>query len=286
MTRLDRRLLFTTGAAAALLAATGVSAHASPKRGGRLVAALSGADRSDTWAQPQGIFMQAARGAVYETLTEIAADGTLRGDIASGWGTQDGGLTWEFETHSNVLFHDGLALGMDDVAAMFARHADLNVLTAQTIGDRTLQITLTAPNPSLPYLLADPKFAILPADPARQDAGIGTGLYSVQKFQAGRHFIGTRVSVHRKDGTAGWFDTVELVSIPSDTVRAEALRDTLIDVADIVVLDEYSDPLDFQLLPSDYAPQQVARKTIGVPAAVGAAWPLDDLRMTQRWWMA
>ena len=39
MTRLDRRALFASGAAAALLAATGVSA--SPKRGGRLRAALS-----------------------------------------------------------------------------------------------------------------------------------------------------------------------------------------------------------------------------------------------------
>ena len=39
---MDRRALFATGAAAALLAATGVSAAALPKQGGRLRMALSG----------------------------------------------------------------------------------------------------------------------------------------------------------------------------------------------------------------------------------------------------
>jgi ABC-type transport system substrate-binding protein len=286
MTRLDRRLLFTTGAAAALLAATGVSAQLSPKRGGRLVAALSGADRSDTWAQPNGLFMQAACGSVFENLTEIAADGTLRGDIAKAWTTHDGGLTWVFEAHDNVVFHDGIELRMEDVASMFLRHTELNVEAAEAIGKRSLQITLAGASPSLPYLLADPQFGVLPCDHARQGLGIGTGLYHVQKFQAGRHFIGSRVATHRKDGAAGWFDSVELVSIPSETVRAEALRDTLVDVADITALDAYTDPTEFQYLPSDHAAQQIARKSVAVPATVGTAWPLDNLRMSQRWWRA
>lgn len=286
MTRLDRRLLFTTGAAAALLAATGVSAQPAPKRGGRLVAALSGADRLDTWAEPMGLFMQAARGAVFETLTEISADGTLRGDIAKGWDTADGGQTWLFEMADDVVFHDGVALQHADVQALFQLHIELNAGSVEAIGRTTLRVTLLAPNPSLPYMLAGPKFAVLPSEQTRQDAGIGTGVYRVQKFQAGRHFIGARVPAHRKDGAAGWFDTVELVSIPSDTVRAEALRDTLVDVADIEALDAYTDPTEFQLLPSDYATQQIARTSIAVPMTVGTAWPLDNLRMTQRWWMA
>ena len=36
MTRLDRRALFTSGAAAALLTASGVSLDAAPRAGGRL----------------------------------------------------------------------------------------------------------------------------------------------------------------------------------------------------------------------------------------------------------
>lgn len=284
--RLDRRLLFTSGAAAALLAATGVTAHALPKRGGRLVAALSGADRGDTWAHANGLFMQAARGAVYETLTEIAADGTLHGDLAQRWATADGGLTWVFEIHSGVMFHDGLALGARDIAALFLRHEALDVAGVDVLGTTTLRVTLKAKNPSLPYLLADPQFPVVPVDAARQEAGIGTGLYQVQKFEAGRHFIGARVAAHRKDGSAGWFDRVELVSIPSASVRAEALRDVLVDVADMSAMDAYCDPAEFHALPTDHAPQQILRNTVATPSTVGSAWPLDNLRMSTRWWVA
>ncbi len=72
--RLDRRALFASGAAAALLAARGLSAGVLPKRGGKLRLALSGAARSDDWTRGDGLFMQVAKlGLVYETLTEIAA---------------------------------------------------------------------------------------------------------------------------------------------------------------------------------------------------------------------
>ena len=71
MNRIYRRVLFTSGAAAALLAATGVSAQTAPHRGGRLRAALSGAARSDHWGTVDGAFMQAARGAVLFTVASI-----------------------------------------------------------------------------------------------------------------------------------------------------------------------------------------------------------------------
>jgi ABC-type transport system substrate-binding protein len=285
MTRIDRRLLFTSGAAAALLAATGASGHATPRRGGRLRAALSGATRADHWATDDNYFMQAARGAVFETLTEIAADGTLRGDIAQSWETADGGLTWVFEIHPSVTFHDGIDLQLEDIAALFERHAVLNASQVEAVGRNNIKVTLSAANQNLPYLLADPAFAIPPKQKDRQAAGVGTGLYRVQKFQAGQHFIGARVAAHRKDATAGWFDYIELTSIPSGSVRAEALRKGMVDVADIVALDAYSDPIEYQLLPSVQVTQQIARRTITVPNAIGTTWSLDNTRMATRWWM-
>ena len=83
MTRLDRRALFASGAAAALLAATGVSA--SPKRGGRLRAALS-----------RALFDQATNATLYENLTEISADGTVRGELATAWASENDARVWRF----------------------------------------------------------------------------------------------------------------------------------------------------------------------------------------------
>lgn len=279
MTQFDRRVLFTSGAAAALLAATGVSAGPLPKRGGRLVVALSGADRADDWSVETGLFMQAARGAVFETLTEIGADGTLRGDIAARWASMDGGSTWRFELATGVVFHDGAPLKAGDIAVSLG-------LDVVDLGDGAVQITLNSPNPNLPIDLADPRFAILPAEVARKAAGIGTGLYAVRKFDAGRQFIGARVATHRKDGSEGWFDEVEIVSIPADTVRSEALRDGFVDVADVRVLDAYADPSEFQFLPSERQTQQIVHRSVAVPAMIGQTWPLDNLAMARRWWKA
>lgn len=286
MNRIDRRLLFTSGAAAALLAATGVSAQAAPRRGGRLRAALSGALRTDHWGTTDGIFMQAARGAVFETLTEIAGDGTLRGDVAQSWETNDGGKTWVFDLHEAIVFHDGIGLSGRDAVALFKRHVRLDVQDVIVQNSTQIKVTLNNPNQSLPYLLADPEFAVLPDDKIRQDAGIGTGLYRVQKFQSGQQLIANRVAIHRKGTTAGWFDQIELVSIPLENIRAEALRKGMVDVADISALDAYSDSVEYQFLPSAQSVQQISRRTIGVPNALGQSWALDNTRMATRWWMA
>lgn len=279
MTRFDRRVLFTSGAAAALLAATGVSAGPAPKKGGRLKAALSGAARTDAWTTSAGLFMQAARGAVFENLTEVGADGTLRADLATRWASQDGGLTWVFDLAADAVFHDGTPLRAADIAASLAEDvADLD--------GGAIQITLNAPNPNLPFALADPRYAILPAEAVRRAAGIGTGLYAVRRFDAGRQFIGVRVPTHRKDGREGWFDEVELVSVPSEPVRSEALRDGLVDAADVRALDAYADPKEFHFLPSDRQTSHIVHRSVEVPATVGQAWPLDNLAMARRWWKA
>jgi len=258
MTRIDRRALFTSGAAAALLAATGVSA--TPQRGGRLRAALSGP-----------MLDQAVGATVYDNLTEIAADGTLRGELATDWSSDATARRWRFTLRDGVQFHDGSAFDAHSVQSL--------PMTVKVIDTKTVDILLDAPNPNLPYLLAHPGYEL------RSETGVGTGLYRVQKLDMGRHFISTRVPEHYKD-SAGWFDSVEFVHFSADAVRAEALRDGMVDVADITALDPHADPRDFQTLPGGRGTTHIAATTLAVPPAVGKSWPLDNLRMAERWWMA
>ncbi|WP_299728285.1 ABC transporter substrate-binding protein [uncultured Tateyamaria sp.] len=257
MTRIDRRALFASGAAAALLAATGVSA--SPQRGGRLRAALS-----------SPLFDQAVAATVYDNLTEIAADGTLRGELATDWSSDASARRWRFTLREGVSFHDGTLFEASHVQAL--------PMTVEVIDARTVDIVLETANPNLPYLLAHPGYEI------RSESGAGTGLYTVQKLDQGRHFIGTRVADHWKE-QAGWFDSAEFVHFSADAVRAEALRDGLVDVADITALDPLANPRDFQTLPGGQVPTHIAANTVAVPMSVGKSWPLDNLRMAERWWM-
>lgn len=276
MTRkaLDRRALFASGAAAALLAAAGVYAGPLPQRGGKLRLALSGAARSDDWVQGDGLFMQVARqGLVFETLTEIAADGTLRGELATDWNRSKDAQIWTFDLRQNVRFHDGAQFSAVDVAFSLAALGKVEAITAAKV-----RITLDSPDPSLPFTLSKAAHVIRAAH--SPDCGVGTGIYRVRHFSAGQQLLAERVETHWKDGQAGWFDRIELVSIPSSPVRAQAVAEYLVDGADIEdagALTGFDDIAVFD--------GQAVSRSVSMPSVLGRG-VFDDLRAPQRWWGA
>ncbi len=274
--QLDRRALFSSAAAAALLAATGVSAAGAPRQGGRFRVALSGAMRSDSWAQGDGLFMQVARqGLIFDTLTELAADGTLRGDLAVDWRSDALGHVWQFDLRPDVLFHDGARVTARDVAFSLRSALGSGAVITERGKDR-LEITLDEPDAGLPLRLSAPEFIIRPAHAPM--AGIGTGLYQLRHFAAGQQVIATRVASHYKDGQAGWFDEVELVSIPSPQVRVQALEEFLVDAADLPVGHK---SCDRGLM---VAKGCAANRDLAHPAQIGTQRSMDNLRAAERWW--
>ncbi len=291
---MDRRALFASGAAAALLAATGVSAQARPVRGGRLRAALSGAKRTDRFdsTMEQGLFMQVAMvGTVFDTLTEIAADGTLRGELATSWSGSPDASVWTIELRTGVAFHDGTRFSADDVLATFDLHRDTILSDVEEVSSPSAHqvvVILSSGDPDFPYRLSDPRLVVYPAKNmvAAMQEGIGTGLYRVHKFQPGRQFLARRVEKHYKDGASGWFDEVELVGLSADAVRAEALREHYVDVADLTHTADLGDLARLTMLPRENFMTAVVDHCIALPRQIGAKWPLDNLRAAERWWMA
>jgi ABC-type transport system substrate-binding protein len=278
--RIDRRALFATGSAAALLAAVGVSAHASPVRGGQLKAALSGGDRGEGWQSvPGGRFLQAARNAVFDTLTEIAADGTLQPGLATAWTAEEGGRVWTFTLRQDVVFHDGTELRAADVVASLRGHG------LQADGDTDITVHLQDADPSLPFRMAREGFAVFQQAELEgsQPLMTGTGLYRAVRFEPGRSFIGERVATHRKDGTAGWFDRIELVSVTDENVRAEAVRDGIVDLADLDAAHGLDGHDDIRLITDSGTVGAAVRNSVQHAMRTGPH-PLDDLRFVERWW--
>ena len=282
MTRslMDRRALFASGAAAALLAATGVSAASMPKAGGRLRMALSGAARSDTWGQGDGLFMQVARqGLIFDTLTEIAADGTLRGELATAWQGSADGRVWLVDLRKDVLFHDQRPMTARDVVASLALDG-----VVEATGPHQLRITMDAPAMDLPFTLADPRHVIRAAH--AMDDGIGTGLYRLRRFTPGQQVLAERVADNYKGRSAGWFDTVELVSIPAQQVRAQAMAEYLVEAADLNDGEALQSYDDIALLPHARGVTHAVSRSIAMPLRTGQHRPLDNLRAAERWWLA
>lgn len=266
MRQVDRRALFTSGVAAALLAATGVSLDAAPKRGGKLrIAVPKGGAFEDVMAR-----------AVFDGLTEVGPDGILRGELAADWHSDAQARVWVFTLRDGVRFHDGAPVGAGDVAAMLTDRG----LEARADGPLTVQITLAASNPHLPFDLAGPGWLLRRAD------GVGTGLYRVAELREGRHFIGDRMMPHYKDGDAGWPDRIELITIPDARVRAEALRDGYVDVASMLDAPDLAQLDGLQFHPSRDEATIAAHMGVGLPRTISARAALDDGRIAERWWLA
>ncbi|MBI6629348.1 ABC transporter substrate-binding protein [Pontibaca salina] len=275
MTRIDRRLLFTSGAAAALLAASGLAPERAPRSGGRLRLAVP---RDD------GSLEAVMRGAVFDTMTEIAPDGTLRPELATAWRGSEDARRWQFDLRQGVTFHDGRPFGADAVvASLAAQDLPVSVARIEAKDAHRILIELAQANPHLPYLLADPALVISPDGDISQQ--IGTGTYMRGAFTEGRHFRGTRVAQHYKSGQAGWTDTIDVTVIPDSGVRAEALRDGFVDVAALPRPDGLRGHGTFTYHPSEAHMDLAAHQGVGVPRVIGARGPLDDGRIAERWWL-
>ncbi|MHA6324488.1 ABC transporter substrate-binding protein [Roseivivax sp. CAU 1753] len=240
MTRISRRRLLRSGAAAGVLAATGLPLRAQgATRGGGLIVALSGANTSDNWdaRTHTDIFMQAAaQGAVFDCLTEVSANGSLVGELATDWEASADARTWTFNLRRGVRFHNGKAFGADDVIASLRMHvapgsgsAARPIVSAITemkkLGTHQVQFTLQSGNADFPYLMSDYHLLIYPAGQIEEAIadGIGTGLYAVSSFEPGVRFVGRRVDGHYKDGQSGWFDRIELLAMNDPSARMRAL---------------------------------------------------------------
>lgn len=279
MTRIDRRALFTSGAAAALLAATGTSLAAAPRAGGVLRLALP---------RESGLLDLVARGAVLDCLTEIAPDGLLRAELATAWESVEDARIWRFNLRRDVLFHDGTALQATDVVASLQGRfvAGGEQMAIVALDSQRIEIHLSKPNPHLPYLLAGPSYAIAPDGAVDLPLArlVGSGCYRVERAQEARHFRAAKVVGHYKDGQAGWVDSLEVIVIPDASVRAEALRDGFVDVAALPQPAELLKRGGFLFHPSAEDMALAARSDVGLPRVVGQQSALDDGRIAERWW--
>lgn len=241
-----RRAFVGSLSAAAVLAASGLPARASARRGGRLRAALGGASPRDSWdaRTHTGLFMSAAgQGTVFDTLTEIAADGSLRGELATRWEASADARRWAVSLRRDVRFHNGQPFGPQDVIATYRMHMRgpspaqpllAGIADIRASGPHDLMIDLHRGNADFPYLLADHHLVIYPAD-SLQDAmvrGIGTGLYKVETFVPGVRLRARRVREHYKDGQAGWFEEVDFLALNDPDARMRAFLKGQVDAID------------------------------------------------------
>jgi ABC-type transport system substrate-binding protein len=183
------RLVVLTLCGAVLCATLGASllwAGARPRYGGTVrvvlqhkVASLVPTDESEYPGEQARL-----SSLVFETLTQIDAQGHVRPCLANSWQPESGGRVWQFQLRS-ANFHSGAALNSAAVAASLrAASPDWKVSTS---GRQSITIETPVPAPHLPEILALLRFAVVKkmADGALE----GTGPFKLSEWQPGEHAL-------------------------------------------------------------------------------------------------
>lgn len=245
---MDRRQFLKTSAIAGAAASLplGGAAQAQPSRGGHMRYGKAHGQTTDTldpglW---ENGFTTALSYGVHGHLTEVAADGSLTGDLAESWEASADASQWRFKLRSGVEFHNGKSLTAEDVVDSINHHRKEGTTSAAATivapitdiraeGD-TVVIDLEGGNADFPFILHDYHLAICPSDGAGNidwQSGIGCGAYKIDRFEPGVVGAFTRHDNHWANDRA-WFDSIELISLIDLNARTTALTSGDVDAID------------------------------------------------------
>ena len=119
---------------------------------------------------------------IFETLTQIDAQGRLHPGLAASWRAEAGYRVWQFQLRLAV-FHDGAAVTSTVViGSLKSAAADWKI---GIVNRQTFTIETPVPAPHLPELLSLQRFAIVkrPSDSTL----VGSGPYKLAQWQPGEH---------------------------------------------------------------------------------------------------
>ena len=180
---------------------------------------------------------------IFETLTRLDNSGAVHPLLAKSWSISDDGLTYTFNLHSGVKFHDGADLTAEDVKFIFERNAAKdsrnkkkkvfrNMASVSAKGPHTVAIQLKSTNGLLTFLLAQATAVVVdPASaPKNETNPVGSGPYKFVKWTKGDSVELTKFAGHRDAGGVAIKDaTFRFIS--DNTAQVAALLSGDIDYA-------------------------------------------------------
>lgn len=135
---------------------------------------------------------------VFNGLTRIDRDMTVRPDLAESWTASADLTSWTFRLRDKVTFQHGRRLDAGDVVASITRlleagpeqrgRSGLDVVTGvEALDPRSVRFTLTAPYAGFADIFAAPQLRIVPRDRLAElaSAPVGTGPFMLRRFAPG-----------------------------------------------------------------------------------------------------
>ena len=179
---------------------------------------------------------------VFNGLTRIDRDMTVKPDLAASWTASDDLKTWTFVLRDDVTFQNGRKLDADDVVATITRILDPKtgsrgrsnlemVSGVETVDPHTVRFTLKIPYAGFPDIFGDRQLRIVPRDRIAElsTAPIGTGPFIMRNWSPGDRMELVKNPAYFEKGLPR-LDGVQLRIIPEAAARLAALDSGAIDI--------------------------------------------------------
>jgi MarR-like DNA-binding transcriptional regulator SgrR of sgrS sRNA len=232
-----------------LLAALALHAEARtrPHYGGTLRVEMEGDAWQQNVTQAGGLGGPMARRLIFDGLTRVDLDGTVRPSLAVRWTSENSDRRWQFWLRPGVHFQDGSPLNVAVVATSLTGSCGAACpWTAVRAVGSSVVFTSDSPMPNLPTLLAGDDFSIVHfastgADAAPQPTPllgsfVGTGAFEAVGFSSGvltlmandscwegRPFLDKIEVTGHKSIRDQWLDLslgrADLVEVPAEQLR-------------------------------------------------------------------
>ena len=219
---------------------------ATPKSGGRLRMGITGGATSDILDPGQildAYMINVSMGQVRPNMTKINPDGSVEGDLSSGWQASNGAKTWKFDIRQGVEFHNGKTLDSTDIVDSIRHHMGPDtksggsgvvsgIASIKEDGKYGVVVELNEGNGDLPILLSDYHLNICPSKGDGSidwESGIGAGPYTLEEHEPGVRTLTKKFANHWNTGNESYFDEVETLGISDPTARLAALSTGAVD---------------------------------------------------------
>ena len=228
-----RAFMVGTSAAAVVLGLgeflfPGIGRAATPKRGGKLVYAITDHNTKHSAAKAKHPYygLESRTNVTYDALTWVDENLEVVPSLATKWeAVSDDQKTWEVTIREGVKFHDGRDMTVEDVIASYNLHKDPKLGTSfvrklvekvEKADSNTVRFFLMVPNSEFPWNLAEYRQAIMPADELDKMGmdGIGTGPFKFAKIDPQRSVVYERFDGYWDKGKP-YLDTLEVVDARS-----------------------------------------------------------------------
>lgn len=223
-----------------------------------------------------------------ETLVQLDDNGEIQPLLADTWEVSADGLTYTFNIHEGVTFHDGSPLTTEDVVftilhardteAHISSAAFANVASAEATGANTVEVMLASPDSGFLKNMAK-RPGVIMAERHQADMAshiVGTGPFAFAEWNRGESLVVERYEDYW--GEAPALDRVEWVFINDENAAINALLAG--DVDAISEVNAFSRAQDLEAS-EDVTVVPVGADNVSILSINHEAPPFDNLRIRQ-----